>query len=259
VYTINPTADSASTIEVDTPEALNTSLDENRADPFGGSVSFADLAPTTGGIAFTGRNDLNNVIGESIDEGQVYYTLSYSPSNRSGDAAKFRKIKIVMADPDLRATTRDGYYPETDADLNPVLDKTLTAKLVRENLELDLSAALTTTISYNGLSVTAAKAAGGGYTIRVSGNGIAWSEPATNGAAANGEQHEEATVAAGWYDAKGKLLGHVAREETSLREAGNAGATFQLPVTLPGNAMRLRFVVRDALNGDMGTVDVTKF
>jgi VWFA-related protein len=269
VYTINPTADSASTVEVDTQDALNTSLDENHADPFGGSVSFADLAPTTGGIAFAGRNDLNNVIGESIDEGQVYYTLSYSPSNRSQDAAKFRKIKIVMTDLDLRATTRDGYYPETDADLNPVLDKTMTAKMVRANLELDLSAALTTTISYNGLDVTAAKTGSGKYTIHVAEKGIAWSEPtsdgpsgngtAANGAAANGEQHEEATVAAGWYDAKGKLLGHVAREEISPRAAGNAGAVFQLPVTLPGNVVRLRFVVRDALNGSIGTVDVTTF
>ncbi len=269
VYTINPTADSASNVEVDTPDALNSSLDENRADPFGGSVSFADLAPTTGGMAFTGRNDLNNVIGESIEEGQVYYTLAYSPSNPSQDAAKFRKITIVMSDPGLRAITRDGYYPETNADLNPVLDKTMKAKQVRANLELDLSAALTTTISYSGLSVTAAKAAGGVYEIHVAGNGIAWSEPATsepatsesatNWAGANGEQHEEATVAAGWYDAKGKLLGHVAREETSPRADGEAGATFQLPVTLPGNAVRLRFVVRDALNGSMGTVDVRKF
>jgi hypothetical protein len=259
VYTINPTADSTVTVEADTPADLDQTGTDAGPDPFGeGEVAFSSLAPSTGGIAFSGRNDLNHLIGESIDEGQEYYTLSYSPTGKSEDAATFRKIKIVMAEPDLRATTRDGYYPETDADLNPVLDKKMQAKQVRANLELDLSAALTTTISYNGLEVTAAKAAGGEYTIHVAENGIAWSGPASNGAA-SAEQHEEATVAAGWYDAKGKLLGHVAREEISPGAAGNAGATFQLPVTLPDNAVRLRFVVRDALNGNMGTTDVTKF
>jgi hypothetical protein len=210
-------------------------------------------------VSFTGRNDLNNLIGEGIDKGQEYYTMSYSPTNKTEVAAKFRAIKVVMADPNLRATTRNGYFPETPADLNPVLDKTMSARQVARNLELDLSAALTTTISYNGLTVTAEKTAptkGGNteYTLHVAENGIAWSAPDTNGA-----QHAEATVAAAWYDSRGKLLGHTAREQTFPRGPANDGATFHLQVPLPGGQSRLRFVVRDALNGDMGTVDVTKF
>jgi VWFA-related protein len=255
MYTINPTANSTSMVEVDTPDDLNTSLDENGSDPFGsGTVSFTNFATSTGGVAFAGRNDLNNVIAEGVAKGQEYYTLSYSPTNTSDDPAKFRKIRIVMKDPALRATTRDGYYPETAADLNPVLDKTMSAKQVAANLQLDLSAALTTTISYNGLSVTAAKADGGAYVIHVAEGGIGWSDPGADGA-----QHAEATVAAGWYDSKGKLLGHVLREETFPRGGNNAGANFSLPVSLPGNVARVRFVVRDAFNGHMGTVDVTKF
>ena len=72
-------------------------------------------------------------------------------------------------------------------------------------------------------------------------------------------QHTEATIAAGWYDSKGKLIGHVIREETFPRGSSNAGASFSLPVDLPGGVVRVRFVVRDAFNGHMGTVDVTKF
>jgi hypothetical protein len=159
-----------------------------------------------------------------------------------------------MKDPTLHATTRDGYYPETTADLNPVLDKTMSAKQVTANLQLDLSSALTTTISYNGLTVTATKSAPDTYALHVAENGIGWSNPAPDSA-----QHAEATVAAGWYDSKGKLLGHVLREETFPRNSGNDGANFTLPVTLPANVARLRFVVRDAYNGHMGTVDLTKF
>src|SRR5271168_1393992 len=255
MYTINPTANSTSLVEVDTPDDLNTSLDENGSDPFsGGTVSFTKFAPSTGGVAFTGRNDLNNVIAEGVAKGQDYYTLSYSPTNTSEDASKFRKIRIVMKDPALRATTRDGYYPETAADLNPVLDKTMSSAQVAANLKLDLSAALTTTISYNGLSVAATRSGSGAYAIQVAENGLGWSDPGPDGA-----QHAEATVAAGWYDSKGKLLGHVFREETFPRGNSNAGASFTLPVNLPDNVTRVRFVVRDAFNGHMGTVDVTKF
>ena len=178
MYSINPTANSTSVVEVDTPDDLNTSMDENGSDPFGsGLVAFSNFAPSTGGVAFTGRNDLSNVIAEGVAKGQGYYTLSYSPTNISEDAAKFRRIRIVMKDPNLRATTRDGYYPETAADLNPVLDKSMSAKDVAANLKLDLSAALTTTISYNGLSGTATRSVDGSYTIKVEENGLGWSDP----------------------------------------------------------------------------------
>jgi hypothetical protein len=93
-----------------------------------------------------------------------------------------------MKDPKLHATTRSGYYPETAADLNPVIDKSMSSKQVTANLKLDLSAALTA-ISDNGLSVVAAKPAVGIYAIQVAENGIGWSDPGPNGA-----QHTEATV-----------------------------------------------------------------
>jgi VWFA-related protein len=255
MYTINPAPGTSSTLDIETPDDLDAALNDNGTDPFGGgTVSFSNLAPSTGGIAYTGRNDLNNIIGEGIDQGQNYYTFSYSPTNTSENPVQFRNVKVVMKDPTLRATTRDGYYPETTAELNPVLDKTMSAKQVAAYLKMDISSALLTTIAYNGLDVTAQKSSGGTYAIHVAEDGIAWS-----GYGAGGAQHAEATIAAAWYDAKGKLLGHVAREETYLRPANSAGASFSLPVTLPGNCAKLRFVVRDALNGRMGTVDLASF
>jgi len=255
MYTINPTADQVASVEADTPDDLNSAGNEAGADPFGeGAVSFSNFAPATGGIAYTGRNDLNNIIGEGIDKGQEYYTMSYAPTNKSDDSLKFRNIRILMKDRNLRATTREGYYPASAADMNAVLDKDMSAKQVRANLQLDLSAALTTTISYNGLELKGQKTSKDQYTIHAEEKGIGWSDPGPNG-----EQHAEATVAAAWYNAKGKLIGHVAHEETFTRGKPNEGATFTLAVPLPADAVRLRFVVRDALNGNMGTFDVTKF
>jgi hypothetical protein len=177
--------------------------------------------------------------------------MSYSPTNKSETALKYRSIRIEMTNKDLHATTRDGYFPETVSDLNPLVDKSMGSKQVAANLRLDLSSALTSTMNYNGLAVTAEESAGGIYTVTVAEQGIGWSD-----AAPDGSQHEEATVAAAWYDAKGKVLGHVARELISVRRPGSAGASFQLPVAVTGGAVRLRIVVRDAVNGKMGTVDL---
>ena len=72
MYIINPTANPTSVIEVDTPDDLNTSLDENGRDPFGsGTVSFTNFAPSTGGFAFAGRNHLNNVIAGGVRRGRI--------------------------------------------------------------------------------------------------------------------------------------------------------------------------------------------
>ncbi len=62
---------------------------------------------------------------------------------------------------------------------------------------------------------------------------------------------------AAWYSDKGKLLGHSGKELTASRATGaETSAVFSLPVAVTGDAARLRFVVRDASNGHMGTVDV---
>jgi VWFA-related protein len=253
MYTVDPRLTSSATVDLQTPDDLNEFLDMNGGDPFSGDICFTNLAPATGGIAFTGRNDLNHLIQQGIDQGADYYTLSYSPTNKSDDAAKFRRIRIQMKDPNLRATTRDGYFPVVNADLNPVTDTTTKPEQLQHTLELDLSSALSSKISYNGLDVTAEKGSGNDWTIHVKGSGIGWSDPS------GGTRHAEATVLAGWYDAKGRLVGHIAREETESRVSGSLMETFTLPVRMPSGVVRLRFIVRDAFNGHIGTFDVTRF
>ncbi len=79
MYTINPTANTTTTIDVQTPDDLAMAENENGGQPYAGSLQFATLAPLTGGRAFLSRNDINNEIAEGIDAGSSYYTLSYSP------------------------------------------------------------------------------------------------------------------------------------------------------------------------------------
>lgn len=253
LYTINPIPGSSATIDIASADDLHLADSGAGPVPFGeGTVNFADLAPSTGGTAFQGRNDLNNVIAEGIAHGDEYYSMSYSPTDRGDNPAKFRNIIVAMKDPNLRATTRRGYFPETAADLNPLLDSTITDKQKQRDVELDLSQAFTTTMSYNGLGVTATKAGDGSYVIHVAEQGLTWSAPN-----ADGSEHAEATVAAAWYDKQGKVIGHVAAEQTFARRAAGTGAMFTLPQHAPLNAAEhVRFVVRDAFSGRIGTFDL---
>jgi VWFA-related protein len=254
LYTINPTANSSSTVIADDPSDIDAASTLG-PDPFSqGDTSFGSLALATGGIAFMGRNDLNNVIAEGISKGADYYTLSYSPTNHSPGSAAFRNIRIVMKDPNLRAVTRQGYYPDAAADLNPVVDRSMTTKQVMANLQLDLSSALTSTTAYNGLNISGKRLTASQWQINIAEQGIDWT-----GSDPNGTQHTEDTIAAGWYNTKNKLLGHVAHEQTCIRTTPNAGASYTLTIQLPSGVGRLRFVVRDALNGRMGTIDITSF
>ena len=252
MYTINPMLNSTVTIDAETPDDLTMAQNENGGDPYSGSVEFSTFAPATGGRAFLSRNDLNNEIAEGIAQGNSYYTLSYVPSNRSDDAQKYRNILILMKDKNLHATTRNGYYPPTAATQNIAL--TESPRQAKSQLQMEISSAVNSAISYNGLDVRAVRA-GEQYILRVKGNGLDWAPFDAV------KSRTEVTVIAAWYTEKGKLLGHSGKELTALRPAStdptNPGeAAFAMPAPATANATRLRFVVRDAVNGRIGTVDL---
>jgi VWFA-related protein len=257
MYTINPTLNSTVTLDVETPEDLTMAETENGGEPYSGSVQFSTFAPATGGRAFLSRNDIDNEIAEGIAQGNSYYTLSYAPTNRSDDAQKYRDIVIVMKDKNLRATTRNGYYPPSSTGENIAL--TEPPKQAKAQLQMELSNAVTSAISYNGLDLKATRV-GDNYVVSVKGKGLSWSplDP--------GREKSEVSIIAAWYTDKNKLLGHTGRELTATRTAASdaqnpdpqngADGNFVMPAPSTAGAARLRFVVRDATNGNIGTVDL---
>jgi VWFA-related protein len=277
-YIIDPVPNGTTTVNVESPDDIHMAAGILGNDPFESTVTFFNFAPQTGGRVFFSRNDLHNEIAQAIDVSNNYYTFSYTPSSTSTDEAKYRHIKIKLSNPDLIATTRDGYYPDafTNSTRQPGTSiasqgsSTMSSKeqqhQERAQIQLDLQNAILGTMTYNGLTVTATKAPPTGadsaaYTVVVASvpnpsNNLSW----RSGAAADTET-TEASVLAAWYDAKGKLLGHAGRELTATRPNTDAQspATFTLPVAVVPNTKRLRFIVRDAATGRMGTVDLTTF
>jgi hypothetical protein len=80
-----------------------------------------DLAERTGGRAFYNRNDLEDALRASINDGSSYYTLGYYPENHNWNGA-FRKIQIKLQRGEVKLRYRIGYFAAdstTFAKLNP--------------------------------------------------------------------------------------------------------------------------------------------
>jgi VWFA-related protein len=272
VFYIDPTINEASTVGIMVPGDDSDSDTFTDFDPFGsGDINFNEFAPATGGKIFMSRNDVNNEIASSIDNGNTYYTMSYTPTNTNEDAAKFRNITIHLDQPGLTATTRLGYYPEGENANNSNTDASLDAAQRKSVLAMEMSQAALSSLSYNGLAVTAKK--GGGaekktWQLTVAAKDLTWSPRA------DGMLTAEVTAMAAAFDdsrndranrnskykttSKIKLVGHSAEELQSSRKASDPtpdAVEFRLPVNFPVEYTRLRFVVRDAVSGKTGTAD----
>ncbi len=164
-------------------------------------------------------------------------------------------LRLFVASLSLGLLSPEGGWAQ-DAPLQSTNSRPQTGVLeqVQASLKLDMSNALMSTTTYDGLIVKAMKSSSGLWVLNVSPNGVGWTSGTTDAS-----QHSEAMVAVAWYDAQGKMLGNMAREEIFKRVIQDGDAIYTLPLEATKGAVRLRFMVRDAINGHMGTVDLTQF
>ena len=71
--------------------------------------SMNELADRTGGKAFYNRNDVEDAIHKTVDDGSTYYTLGYHPQNKDWNG-KFRKISVKVRASGIKLRYRVGYY-----------------------------------------------------------------------------------------------------------------------------------------------------
>jgi VWFA-related protein len=107
---------------------------DNGSDPFAGNIRFGAFASATGGDLFY-RNDLDNQVERARALGSGYYTLTYQPQQIPVDG-KFRNIRVIMRNPELRAITKTGYFaPDPE-------DSTHPARQLMENLTVAVHSAV---------------------------------------------------------------------------------------------------------------------
>jgi VWFA-related protein len=249
---IDPAAMSDSSLDLNNPDYLSLDALHSTLGPTSASVSgylnFDTFAPATGGRLFAGRNDVGAEIDQAVTNGANFYTLSYSPTNRGDEAAKFRSISIVMKDLNLKATTRTGYFtePTTEPGAAPVPPTT-------HDLTFDLTSAALSSITYDGIQSIAQKS-GEGYVIQARLGDL---KPHT---LSNGSSVAEVTVMWVCFAAKNRVLSHDVAELVSPvadQTAPSTRISFKLNKTdMPKGTLRMRLVIRDAISGHIGTIDL---
>ena len=221
-------------------------------DPFNQDVSFDSLARATGGESMHGRNDVDHLIGDAVENGEAFYTLAYRPSSPTdADPAKFRNIKVTVNDPSLIATSREGYYPRADQVVTPAFANAK-GKLTQNTL-FDLASASTGLMVFDGIPLTMSRQGSSLNEVQVS-----FPASAVGLTLSDGRLRGDITVIALTFDRAGKVLSkdgrvvalHLAELQSGRPEDRSIHITTPLNPQLP--IARVRIVVRSNSNGKIG-------
>jgi VWFA-related protein len=224
------------------------------ADPFGSSVDFNAMAKATGGVAFFGRNDVDNLIGKSVTDGNNFYTMTYRPGTNDSPNP-FRAIHVVVNKPGLTVTTREGYYVKP-ANAPPVVE---TAKQVNDETGNDLMAASENQMVYDGLAIEVKKDDKDPqkFIIHVPALGVDWQHEADGPATA------DISLLVATFDHKGHLIKRDAKVVKVHGKAQNSDGTTAPDPSInlatevdTSKAVRIRFVVRSGTTGKIGAQNV---
>lgn len=85
-----------------------------------------ELAKDTGGKAFYNTNGLNDALASAVRDGSHYYTLTYTPTNKTMDG-RYRHIQVKLKQGKYKLAYRRGYNAESPE----------TAKIVEQKLSAD--------------------------------------------------------------------------------------------------------------------------
>jgi VWFA-related protein len=234
----------------DTLDPSNVSSSGSAIGDFGDNMGMNTFADNTGGRVLGGRNDLDAQVAQVSQEGTEYYTLSYVPGGESEAAQPFRKIKVVVNVPGLRVITREGYFTSEA----PVSKVALAPKAKQANdVKYDLMSAARTTMPYTALHADA-KRSKNGYSVLVNANDLKFAEQP------DGSRTAEVTILAVCYNSKGKETAQHAAEMRQELAASDvikpdSHVGFAFPIVVPPFTERVRFIVRDAATGAIGSVN----
>ena len=216
---------------------------------FSQSMSFDQLAETTGGSVVHGRNDLFALVKRTASAAGELYTIAYRPAALSDAPPDFLKIRVVMKDPSLKAITRTGYFSAQ----GNTLQTSTEARQQSRQYRFDLLSAASSRLDYTGLQVTAQKNGKNGFLVSVGANDLTWI-PA-------GEHHTaDVSLMAVAFDAKGNIVSQSA--STFHEQIKQSDRIFGTHITLavalnvPRTAQRIRFVARDGGTGNIGSFEL---
>ena len=208
--------------------------------------TLTSLAGDTGGRAFTDSNDFGEAFTRVQRDMSAYYLIGYSSTNPAKDG-RFRRVQVRVKGDGLRIEARPGYYATRDF-----------AHTTRGDRETQLEAQLWSEVSATDVPVLVT----GGFfrlaadryyvPITVAIPGSAVTVPA-------GKDKATLDVLGVVRDEQGRPVGRI-RQTMDLAagagaELGSKQVLYQSGVTLPPGRFALKVVVRENVNGAVGSFE----
>jgi VWFA-related protein len=229
---------------------LSGELGSAPIDPVDAGGDFDSLGTLTGGRVVRNMNNIATQIATAVDYASHFYTVGYSPTNANETALEFRKIKVTCSRADCVVTTRTGYYAGKPPKEN-----------LNQNISYDLSTAAESSVPLNGLRVTVESNASvavlnDAWIIHVAAPELTWVPQE------DGTSKAEVAVMSVSLNKQGHMVSHVLRRATATARAGvnlrdeTKMANFEFDAKPAPKSTKMRFVVRDATTGRMGSFDI---
>src|SRR5579872_2312588 len=234
--------------------AWNDELDSTGVQQTDAHSSMNDLADRTGGKAFYNRNDVDNSIRRTMEDGSTYYTLGYHPQNKEWNG-KFRKISLKAHRSGIKLRYRLGYYA-TDPEAYAKMEPRRRDEEFGQALSLDFP--LSTAITFQARLFPPSEQTKNKVVVNYGINPRAiLFEPGEDG------QHAEVDYALAAYSKSGKPVKvEVQTFKTALKpdvfdKIMKSYLPCQLQVELPPGEYVLRLGIRDARTGLIGTASTS--
>ena len=215
-------------------------------------ATMQQVAADTGGKVFTNRNDLDNSVALSAQDGASYYLLGYTPEGKAD--GKFHKIAVKVNRPGVTVRARHGYYafPFGEDAKGPKQHEAEVGMAMRA------SSPVATGITFDARVVPPAPAA----KMKIGADFLVDPTTLTLEDAGGGSKRLAVEFHAVAYQADGKVAGQrdVATKAT-LKAANFAaiqqqGLPYHVDLELPPGRYMLRLGVVDQRSGFIGTADL---
>lgn len=238
----------------------------------GNHMTMSNLANATGGRALYNTNGLSEAVAKVEAIGENYYTIAYSPKNKTYDG-NLRQVRVKVSDPGVKLEYRRGYYAD-----NPASTARRTQVMYTNPLRvaMERGAPDTTQIPFrvqvkeamqqpnpakpsDRLGNNAAQLKGPlvryDFHWNVDVNGIQFMP------AGNGMQHGEVDATLYAYDAEGKILNNIYAilplnlTDAQYSELMKNGLPMKQSLDVPAGLVYLRAGVEDPNTGHTGSTE----
>ncbi len=213
------------------------------------------MAASTGGLAFTSRNDLDHAVEEALDDGVGYYVMGFYPTDSKNDR-KYHKVQVSVDRPGFDLGYRRGYFAAAPGEAwatapNDGVKNAQVAFAMRP----DAPGAIMVRFDARVIPATTPKGVQVSIDLLIDAGTLSSER-------VNGKRRYDFSVHVAAYGADGKLAAHEDfSDHADIKEEAVAGLLQQgfpvhTQIELNGGRYQLRIGVQDTKSNFLGTLPV---